>query len=182
MYRRMTRQRSALARENRPLWRATALQAHRGLSFVTAVSNKMSEIERVPPYSSSANFLVTGLFLLSLPTVAKGLMSQDAGSALCVPLSAFSSLSCSLSVRGQRESVSSTRRPSCHRLGNHWLLYPLVFAIVAQLMMGVKWYPAPTFKPATCAKSADNSVALLWKWHLTFLFRRPFGVLDVGAN
>ena len=71
------------------------------------------------PYGSGENFLVIGPILPPLPTVAKGLVSQDAGLTLCVPLSAFWSLSCSLSVHGQRESWSSTRRPSCHRLGNH---------------------------------------------------------------
>ena len=40
--------------------------------------------------------------------------------------------------------------PSCHRLGNHWLLYPLVFATFAQLMMGAKWYPAPTQPVQKC--------------------------------
>ena len=42
-----------------------------------------------PPFGSGENFLVTGLILLSLPTVAKGFVSQDVGSTLCVPLSAF---------------------------------------------------------------------------------------------
>ena len=43
----------------------------------------------IPPYGSGENFLVTGLVLLSLPTVAKGFVSEDASSILCSPLSAF---------------------------------------------------------------------------------------------
>ena len=60
----------------------------------------------IPPYGSDVNFLVTGLILLSLPTVAKGFLSEDASSILCSPLSAFWSLSCSLSVHGQRELMT----------------------------------------------------------------------------
>ena len=59
------------------------------LRFIPAVSNKMSVIGKIPPWGSGENFLVTGLILLSLPTVAKSFVSQDAGSTLSVPLSAF---------------------------------------------------------------------------------------------
>ena len=84
---------------------------------------KCPRSNEISSYNSGENFLV---ILSSLPTVAKGFVSQDAGSTLCVPLSALWS-----SVHGQRESGSFTRRPTCHRLGNHWFsLYPF-----AQLMM-----------------------------------------------
>ena len=138
---------------------------------------KCPRSNEIPPYGSGENFLVIGLILPSLPTVAKGFVSQDAGSTLCVPLSAFWSLSCSLSVHGQRESGSSTRRPSCHRLGNHLVLYPLVFATFAQLMMGAKWYPAPTFKPATCAKVQTTPLPYSGGG-----ICRSLGVLDDDAN
>ena len=67
---------------------------------------KCPRSNEIPPYGSGENFLVIGPILPSLPTVAKGFVSQDAGSTHCVPLSAFWSLSCSLSVHGQRELMT----------------------------------------------------------------------------
>ena len=124
----------------------------------------------IPPYGSGENFLVTGLILLSLPTVAKGFVSQDAGPTLCVPLSAFWSLSCSLSVHGQRESGPSTRRTQLPSAGKSLVALSIGFRHICSVDDGSEMV------------SADNSVALLWRWHLTFLFCRPLGVLDDDAN
>ena len=78
-----------------------------GLHFVTAVSDRdVRDRTRFRPTAQARTFLVTGLVLLSLPTVAKGFVSEDASSILCSPLSAFWSLSCSLSVHGQRELMT----------------------------------------------------------------------------
>ena len=98
-----------------------------GLRFVTSVSDKMSEIKRIPPYGSEVNFLVTGLFLLSLPTVAKGFVSLFRCQLFDL---------CFARCRSINESPNLPQEgPSCHRLGNHKLLYPLFFATFAQVMM-----------------------------------------------
>ena len=84
-------------------------------------------LNEIPPYGSDVNFLVTGLILLSLPTVAKGFLSYSVVSLFVL---------CFARCRSINETPSLPQEgPSCHRLGNHWLFYPLVFATFAQVMM-----------------------------------------------
>ena len=117
-------------------------------------------LNEIPPYGSDENFLVTGLILLSLPTVAKGFESQNVGSTLCDPLS--------LSVHGQRESGSSTRRSQLPSTGKSMVALSFGFRHICSIDDVSEMVSCTDVQTRNLCKSADNSVALLWRWHLNF--------------
>ena len=84
MYRRMTRTAECTFKGRLSSMESNGPPGPKGVyASLLPSQTRIPRLNEIPPYASDVNFLV------SLPTVAKGFVSQNVGSTLCVPLSQF---------------------------------------------------------------------------------------------